>query len=109
MKVKYLRREYLNRRVTHEQYYGQFVTNEVIDAVSRQIGVARILESNDPSFNDINLRMWDGIFPAIRALTHKKVFAANGGCYMSLSDSVCIAKEAARQIVLQHKQSEDSK
>ena len=88
----------------HRRYYAQFVTDSVLWLVSARIGAARIRASTDPHFNDIPLRSWDALEPAIRDLCLSRMGDINGrvdhnnGIAWSLSDAVCIAKEAARQI-----------
>jgi len=100
------RKQYLTNKVSHDQYYGQpaFCTPEVKSMVARAIGLKRILESTEPHFNDIPLRQWDDLHPAVILLVGNSLREANGtgGIYgtggISLSDTVCIAKAAARLI-----------
>lgn len=92
----------------HREYYGQFVTSAVIGLVQRRFG-ARLLESTDPHFNDIPLSQWDALEPSIKYLCLSHMGDVNGYLWKdpygrrsilwSRSDAVCIAKEAARQIV----------
>lgn len=94
------RSEYVNGRVNHQAYYGQFVTPAVIDLVRTYIGEDKIKKSTDPHFNDIPLRHWDAMSGQIGYLVGHLLGEANGstrGAY-SLSDTVCVAKEAARMI-----------
>lgn len=51
----YTRQDYLNDVCTHQQYYAQFVNSVIVDIVQRSIGSKRIVNSTDPSFNDIDL------------------------------------------------------
>lgn len=82
----------------HDKYFGQFVVPSVKEYVRRTIG-ERILRSQDPkNFNDIPLRVWDSMHGVIVTICNAKVTEAQG-YGMSLSDSVCIAKAAARRIV----------
>ena len=90
----YTRKQYMNKECNRDQYYAQFVDDSVILRVSRMVGVTRIIESNDEHFNDIPLHVWDAV--GITKHTGDKIRAA--GTFPSLSDSVCIAKNAARQI-----------
>lgn len=83
------REEYMNavdKAAAHRQYYGQFVSDTVRQVVASRIGRAAILASTDPHFNDIPLKRWDDLYPVL----HRAGW--------SLSDVVCTAKEAARQI-----------
>ena len=81
----------------HRSYYGQFVTPGVRSFVAQCIGTKNIKESTDPHFNDTPLRLWDDLHSSIGAMCGRAICAASTGGY-SLSDTVCIAKEAARQI-----------
>lgn len=83
----------------HRAYYGQFVNSHVIRTVVVAIGGDRLKQSKDPHLNDIPLREWDlfGFRPP----------REYDSC-PSLSDSVCIAKEAARQWLERERNDEDS-
>jgi hypothetical protein len=82
----------------HDKYYGQFVVPLVKEYVRRTLGEC-ILRSQDPkNFSDIPLRVWDSMHGVIVKICNAKVTEAQG-YGMSLSDSVCIAKAAARRIV----------
>ena len=109
MDLKWTRAQYLNREVDHETYYDQFVNKAVRDTVSLCIGESRIKASTDEHFNDIPLENWDRmsfhklrdgtVVPAILPdWCLQAVSKANGSGGYSLSDVVCIAKAAARQI-----------
>mgnify|MGYP006375063789 FL=1 len=82
----------LNGECTHREYYSQFVTPSIIDAVKKYIGVNRINKSTDPHLNDIKLAEWDSLAPYVHA-----DFKSYGDS-RTLSGCVCILKEAARQI-----------
>lgn len=85
----------------HRAYYGQFVTPGVRAMVLRAIGEAALLASKDPHFNDIPLKWRDALMPVWPFKLAKAVRAQ--GDYPTLAGAVCIAKEAARQIVEAHK------
>jgi len=55
------RKDYLSGKVSHREWYAQFVTSETINRVSLIIGKDRIKASIDPYFNDIPLYEWDAI------------------------------------------------
>jgi hypothetical protein len=88
------RKQYMAHEVTHEQFYGQFVTPDILNAVELHLGV-EIARSTDAHFNDVPLWKWD--FLPIR---QKAIIEAirDAGDYPSKAGFVCIAKEAARQI-----------
>lgn len=95
MEIKHTRKDYMDRKVSHREYYGQFVTPTIFDMVCRYIGIKRIMASKDPeNFNDIPLYLWDNL--AGGYLQRDALKEAGDG--PSLSSGVCILKEAARQL-----------
>jgi hypothetical protein len=81
----------------HRQYYSQFVDNHVRAVVRSTIGVAQILASSDPkNFNDIPIKQWDAVTHTLGAAAAKM---RKLGDYLTPSGAVCIAKEAALQIL----------
>lgn len=92
----FTRKQYMNKEVDHQTYYGQFATDSVRRIVCQYIGRNRILASRDPFFNDIPLRLWDGLHGSLTMLVGKRIAVANGSGGVSLSDTVCVAKAAAR-------------
>lgn len=82
----------------HEEYYAQFVDNEVKEMVLRVIGKDRIVKSTDKeAMNDIPLRRWDSIFFPTYPTSMGDMYRATGD-FPTTANLVCIAKEAARQI-----------
>jgi hypothetical protein len=103
MTIKYNRAAYMNNECSHDVYYDQFVTDGLVRAVGRIIGVARIKASIDESFNDIPLREWDALWPIVEsyfgaALADSNASTSGGVRSISLSDTVCVAKAAAKRI-----------
>lgn len=92
------RQDYINKKATHEDYYSQFVDDSVLDTVKSFIGESVIKNSTDKHFNDIPLKEWDSLKPFILSSTGKSLAKANGRGGVSLSDCVCVAKQAARII-----------
>ena len=102
----FTRKEYLAKECTHREFFGQFVNDSIRETVQTCIGLDKILASTDEAFNDIPLANWDRLNISIYIhqlywnisgkpeATRIKAFLAG----YSLSDKVCIAKEAARQI-----------
>lgn len=81
---KITRKQYLDMECTHREYYAQFVTPHTMGVVVDFIGADKIMNSTDEHMNDIPLAKWDrlhGIIPKCN----------------SISDTVCTAKEAAKQ------------
>jgi len=95
--VSYSRKDYMDRKVTHQEYYFQF-GKHLIDYVQSIIGKDRIINSTDPHFNDIPLKLWDDMEDSIRMMVGRKIGEANGTGGLSLSDTVCAAKSAAKHI-----------
>lgn len=102
------RKDYINSpRDTHEdshaihrQYYGQFVTEEVKNAVEERFGMEALIKAyaKDPSLNSIPLAHWDALTLNIkRAVNADSIKEAGEG--WSFSTGVCILKEAARQLL----------
>ena len=104
MNVTITREQYGKGECTHEEYFGQFVTEPIKTYVCRVIGEQRIMDSFDPHFNDIPLREWDRLSPQIATMIDRdKLREAEGWrdpktFPWSLSTAVCIAKQAARII-----------
>jgi len=104
--MKYTRKDYMSKKCSHDEYYAQFVNSSVLHLVKSFIGEAKIKKSTDPHFNDIPLKQWDTLNTDIRYICGRSISESNastcaedvkqGG--ISLSDTVCVAKAAARQI-----------
>lgn len=95
----YTRQDYLSRRCTHEQYYAQFVTEQVKDLVAQSIGIDRLKASIAPAFNDIPLLEWDSLVPILEVYHDMRAKKKAHGDTWSIAGGVCILKEAARQLV----------
>ena len=90
-------KQYMAHEVDHHAYYSQF-DRPLVDLVGRVIGVDRIKASVDPHFNDIPLHRWDALHGLILQAQGARIGQANGTGGVSLSDTVCTAKAAARII-----------
>jgi len=93
----------MDKKVSHADYYRQFVTSSIIRMVETQIGIDAIVKSKDEHFNDIPLAKWDsihvvhggrGMYSSIA--NGDKIKAAGDG--NSVSTGTCILKQAARMI-----------
>ena len=77
----------------HQKYFGQLVTESTKHIVKTTFGMERLLASTDPNINDIPLQQWYDLhlpnIPNMKPL----------GDYLTLAGKVCIAKEAARQLI----------
>lgn len=100
MKTYYTRAEYMrdsqtNDPAAHCRYYGQFVTPGTKYRVLSAIGLDRLMQSTNPHFNDIPLALWDQLAPGLPGSGG----FSKAGDYYTLANGVCLAKEAARQII----------
>lgn len=86
------RRDYLDSKCTFAEYYRQFYGDSWPDRIAEMIGPDRLISSKDEHLNDIWLGMWDRLpFPATAFDVAKDLSIG-----LSLSDRVCINKQAAR-------------
>ena len=92
-----LHSEYTAGNLTHQEYYGQFITPAVRNRVFHTIGIEKIKNSKDKHFNDIPLSKWDNLaqYSEFQSLREKFTEA---GDFMSLSSVVCVAKQAAHML-----------
>lgn len=79
-------------KALHRRYFAQFVTETTIAQVVSAIGGHCLMSAKDTeNLNDIPLCLWDRITP-IKAYPFEKA-----GDYATLSNNVCVSKEAAKQ------------
>ncbi len=102
-RVMKTRQDYMDKRVSHAEYYRQFVTPSIIALVKSSIGIDAIAQSKDEHFNDIPLSKWDAMHVVhivngmySRIACGEKIKAAGEG--NSASTGTCILKQAARMI-----------
>jgi len=89
------RKQRMNNECTHAEYYAQFVTEGTKKRVLAFIDLDRLIASRDEHLNDIPLKQWDQI-GAVWPTTDRMKQA---GDFLTMAGSVCINKEAARQII----------
>jgi hypothetical protein len=96
----FTRKQYMANECTHREYYGQFVTDKIKQAVLRVFSREKLVHAfkKDEDFNTLPLHQWDFI-PHDFSEFAKAMKEANGNSSISLSDCVCTSKEAARQII----------
>ena len=92
----YTRKDYLDKRCTHREYYAQFVDQWIREQVIHVVTLDYITRSRDEAFNDIPLHLWERVFP-LPTIKMDQVMRKRGD-YPTKAGLVCIAKEAARQI-----------
>jgi len=88
------RKDYLEGRATHSEYYGQFVAASHF-ALLNQFH-EKIKNSTEKYFNDIPLSFWDWL--ALPAPTYTERKMKEAGDYVTRAGAVCVIKEAARQL-----------
>jgi hypothetical protein len=95
-------------KFSHDEYYGQFVTNSGKKYVQKVIGLKRLLKSTDPHMNDIPLADWDRLSMHLGCLNTKlfkeaEECSCKPGVYCwSPASNVCIAKATARAILKEY-------
>lgn len=87
---EYLKAVVSGTKGAHRQYYGQYVTDQVLGLVRNVFG-RRIVQSKHPCFSDIPLEEWARI--VLPPLPWKKY-----GDYQTQAGKICVLKEAAQQI-----------
>ena len=91
----YSKKETDEEREEHfRRYYTQFVTESTRQAVISYIGIGVLRQSVDPHLNDIPLPRWDAIPHRLDGEALKQ-----SGDYLTPAGWVCIAKQAAREIM----------
>ena len=104
----FTRAQYMNKECTHREYYAQFVNKSMRDMVLRIITLTKLQQSREPFFNDVTrLQDWDCMKNATFHMLNMKQwrelnypeYAGLNSVGWSLSDNICILKEAARQLV----------
>ena len=93
---KFTRKQYMNHECTHREYYGQYVEPWVKSQVLLRIPLEKLRASKDEHLNDIPLRRWDAM--PFNSFSISQAMKGNGD-YLTQAGIVCIAKEAARQIM----------
>lgn len=92
------RQDYVNQKATHREYYGQFVCDRVKSWVLQTFTKQELMQSTDPNLNDLPTEKWDRVIPSPVPFTLVSRMTMVGD-YVTLGGLVCIAKEAAQQII----------
>lgn len=100
--VRFTRNDYMSNRCSHAEYYGQFDSPSIRNAILRVIPVSDLMTSTDPYMNDIRLSRWDSI--RLDRETLRNLTIANGhpngtSLVYSKSDIVCLTKAIASRMV----------
>lgn len=97
----YTRKQRIMDECTHREYWGQYVTESIKEAVASAMTLDRLVASTDPHLNDIGLRRWDNLSWLTDTHVMREVLAERGDGW-SWSTNTCILKEAARQLIEEH-------
>ncbi len=108
---KFNHKQYMAKECTHQEYFGQFVTDSVLELVVNKFARDKIVASTDDHFNDIPLAGWDDLAKYVPEHVKRAVAESNKSAYenpnpkgsYSLSDMVCVLKAAAHIIRDAHK------
>jgi hypothetical protein len=92
------RRDYIDGKATFSEYYAQFITPELAEAVKAKIGIDSVKASKDPHLNDIPLYKWDNLFQDYNLKKEIALKMQEAGDYLSMAGAVCTAKECARML-----------
>lgn len=92
------RKDYMDGKISHQDYYSQFVTTEIEKIVLR-FGKKKLADSlaQDENLNNIPLHAWDRLGLEIDRSVFRKMKEA--GDFDSLTGRVCILKAAARKVL----------
>ena len=93
--MHYTKKDRLEGRCSHREFFAQFVDQAIIQLVHNLVGTGRVMSSKDEWFRDIHAKKWRSI---ARFVPATPIFRANGSGGVSISDRVCVLKEAASQI-----------
>ena len=107
-KQTFTRAQYMAKECSHDDYYAQFVDQDLINFVKRQFGIAKLKKAyaishtfNDVHDNGIVLAKWDRV--AYVVLNNQRIINAlrNAGDVnaRTLGNAVCILKQAARMAI----------
>ena len=89
--------DYIARKCTHREYFGQYVNENVRGGVLAVMGETRLMSAwrEETTFNTIPLYKWDALGIAFNFLKPMR----ERHDMPTLENKVCILKEAALQIV----------
>lgn len=92
------RKQYINGEISHDEYYSQFIDENVIKAVIAFIGKEAIKNSTCEHFNDIPLKHWNSLHGTLGSYCYSMLKEAGDVNATTLGNTVCIAKAAAKII-----------
>jgi hypothetical protein len=101
----------MNKECTHREYYAQFVNQNIRALVARHFDIERLARHDVPYFNSpvTQLRDWDALSESTKRLLDTKLWREcesphlDRGYLWSPNSNICILKEAAQQLVDEHR------
>ena len=95
LEILYTRQDYLNGVCSHNQYYSQFVTGDILKLVENKFGYIELKNAfyKDVHLNSIPLSTWDQLGLHVKPKMNKY------GDWLTMSSKVCILKVAAKIII----------
>lgn len=99
MNMKFTRQDYMNGLCSHDDYYSQFVNENIKLLVLERFNI-EILQSAyavDHHFNSLPLPIWDKLTLLFSCNNEMKIL----GDYSTLAGKVCILKQAAKMLILE--------
>lgn len=96
--AKYSYIHLIQNKISHSQYYGQFVSRDIKNLVAKHIGLDRILSSKDQDFNDIPLEEWESLNLLFPSNASEVMMRETMHVYQP-SFFIRVSKEAARQML----------
>ena len=96
----FTRKDYLRNNCTYEQYYSQFVTDEILKLVAAKIEIKRLVwaYSVGKEMNVIPVKSWDSIACMFTRLPEWEAM----GYDSSKAFDISILKMAAVQLIKEH-------
>ena len=97
MKNMITRQNYLDGKVSHDEYYRTIATEAHISFKNSDMlpAIKAALKEGDKHLSTIPLRIWDSLTGYIGKIELQRVFKSHGDQY-SIAGHVCVLKQAAR-------------
>lgn len=96
----YTRNQYLTNQCTYNQYYDQFVTEQLKNAVIRNFTAANLAKAydKDEHLNSIPFQSWAKLAYYCESSCMRNMYASCGE-YVTKAVAVCTLKQAAKHVV----------
>lgn len=100
----FTRDDYINCNCSHNEYYGQFVTNRHKNLVINAFGIEKLEAAykSGSFFNTIPLSLWDNLTNSLISDSSNEALR-KAGDFPTLAGRICILKEAATKVVKETK------